>query len=152
MPLGFWPTTTTIDLDFAGARHNQLPCIFYRNNGDGTFTQVSLGSPSVDVPAVQSLPSWCDFDNDGFLDLFISSRGNPSGANFLYRNAGLSSGNTNHWLIVKPKGIASNSSAIGAKIRVLATIKGTATSQLRQIFGIYYDDLRAHFGLGDATR
>jgi len=52
---------------------------------------------------------------------------------------------------VKPVGTVSNRSAVGAKVRVLANIRGVPTWQMRQISGTYYDDLRAHFGLGDAT-
>jgi hypothetical protein len=139
-------------LDFVVGYWDKQPCRFYRNNGDGTFTQVSLGSPSTDVPAGESVPTWCDFDNDGFLDLFVATRGWPDGVNFLYRNPGRSGGNLNGWLIVKPVGTLSNRSAVGAKLRVLANIRETPTWQMRQISGTYYDDLRAHFGLGDATQ
>lgn len=44
----------------------------YHNNGDGTFTEVAkkLG---VEKP-VMSFPTWfCDYDNDGWLDLFVAS-------------------------------------------------------------------------------
>jgi hypothetical protein len=82
--------------------------------------------------------------------LHVSTRANPVGPNYLYHNNGLAAGFANHWLIVKPAGTVSNRSAIGAKVRVLATIRGSATWQLRVITGAYYDDLRAHFGLGDA--
>ncbi len=64
----------------------------------------------------------------------------------------MAGGNTNHWLIVKPKGVASNYSAIGVKVRVKATIRGKVTWQMREISGGSLDDLRAHFGLGDATK
>ena len=141
------------DLDFvthlwSGVRQ---PSRFYRNDGGGVFTQVDLGPPSHDVPANETVPTWGDYNNDGFLDLFVATRGNPRGVNFLYRNSGLAGGNTNHWLIVKPRGTTSNRSAIGAKVRVRATIRGTDTWQLREIQGGTFDDLRAHFGLGDAT-
>jgi len=52
-------------------------------------------------------------------------------------------------------GTVSNRSAIGAKIRVQATIAGTERWQLRQISGgdgeNNSDSLIGHFGLGDAT-
>ena len=139
------------DLDLVNGSYGQTINRFYRNDGGGLFTPVHLGSPSVDIPASQNLNTWADFDNDGFLDLFVGTRGYPSGSNFLYRNSGLTGGNTNRWLIVKPRGIASNGSAIGAKVRVQAAIRGNVVWQMRQITGGYYDDLRAHFGLGDAT-
>jgi hypothetical protein len=70
--------------------------------------------------------------------------------NFLYRN----NGNTNAWLKVKLVGTASNRSAVGAKVRVQATIRGKAMWQMREINtgdGFSASPLEAHFGLGDAT-
>ncbi len=58
-----------------------LANFLYRNNGDGTFTQISDGPVATDTGASMSC-SWVDFDNDGWLDLFISS----DGRNRLYHN------------------------------------------------------------------
>ena len=65
--------------DFNGDRFPDLyvsnydsPNRLYKNNGDGTFTDVAekLG---VDRP-ISSFPTWFwDYDNDGVLDLFVSS-------------------------------------------------------------------------------
>ena len=62
------------------------PDNLYRNNGDGTFSDVSQQA-GVDNPnrffglgAV-----WEDFDNDGKLDLFV---GNDGESNYLYQNLG----------------------------------------------------------------
>ena len=55
-----------------------------RNNGDGTFTDVTREAGLMD-PVNSISASWADFDNDGFLDLFIC---NETGANRLYRNRG----------------------------------------------------------------
>ena len=40
----------------------------YRNNGDGTFTEVS-SEAGVDDICFASVAFWCDYDNDGWLDL-----------------------------------------------------------------------------------
>ena len=48
------------------------PNRLYRNNGDGTFTDVAQDA-RVDLP-FRSFPAWFwDFNNDGLLDLFVSS-------------------------------------------------------------------------------
>jgi len=48
------------------------PNRFYRNNRDGTFTDVAPQMRMTDP--IQSFPVWFwDFDNDGGLDLFVSS-------------------------------------------------------------------------------
>ncbi|HZY89028.1 MAG TPA: VCBS repeat-containing protein [Gemmataceae bacterium] len=57
----------------------------YRNNGDGTFTDVTAkaGLP-VDLPGV-AVAIFADFNNDGHKDLFL---GVGTGPNRLYRNNG----------------------------------------------------------------
>ncbi len=42
----------------------------YRNNGDGTFTDVTLKS-GIATPGWASSAVWFDYDNDGRLDLFV---------------------------------------------------------------------------------
>jgi hypothetical protein len=120
----------------------------YHNNGDGTFTKVTAGSP-VNDPSDAIGCAWADYDNDGFLDLFVSR--DDAQANYLYRNAG----NTNGWLAVNLVGRLSNHAAIGARVKVQATIGGVKRWQLRQITGgtgwSGGNELRANFGLGDAT-
>jgi len=62
-----------------------LPDTLYRNNGDGTFTDVSAES------GVGAHAGWgmgivsADYDNDGDTDVFI---GNDVGENFLFQNDG----------------------------------------------------------------
>ena len=44
--------------------------ILYRNNGDGTFTDVTEKA-GVAAPGWSSSAVWFDYDNDGRLDLFV---------------------------------------------------------------------------------
>lgn len=44
----------------------------YRNNGDGTFSNVSSAA-GVDDGRLTSSSGWADFDGDGWLDLFVVS-------------------------------------------------------------------------------
>lgn len=48
----------------------QTPNALYHNNGDGTFTKITSGAPVTDNTASYSC-SWCDYDNDGYQDLFV---------------------------------------------------------------------------------
>src|SRR5439155_5964557 len=92
--------------------------------------------------------AWGDYDNDGFLDLFVPNW-QGSRPNFLYRN----NGNSNSWLKVRCIGTASNRDAIGAKVRVKAFFRGAERWQLREISGGigFGQTPDAHFGLADAT-
>jgi hypothetical protein len=120
----------------------------YHNRGDGTFEAVESGHLVNDLGCSLGC-AWGDYDNDGFLDLFVTNFG--ARVNDLFHN----NGNSNAWLMVQCEGTGSNRSAIGAKVRVKATIRGRTMWQLREISGsggyTSQNDLRAHFGLGDAT-
>ncbi len=62
------------------------PDNLYRNNGDGTFSDVSAKAGVGDAQRYFGLGAvWSDFDNDGKLDLFVANDGEP---NYLYRNDG----------------------------------------------------------------
>ncbi len=62
------------------------PDALYRNNGDGTFTDVSKATGVDDPNNFFGLGAvWSDFANDGHLDLFVANDGEP---NYLYRNDG----------------------------------------------------------------
>jgi hypothetical protein len=62
------------------------PDALYRNNGDGTFTDVSKTAGVDDPNNFFGLGAvWSDLANDGHLDLFVANDGEP---NYLYRNDG----------------------------------------------------------------
>jgi len=65
--------------------YNGLPDVLFRNNGDGTFTDVS-GSVGVSNPAGKGLGVvFTDYNDDGWIDIYVA---NDSVPNFLYRNRG----------------------------------------------------------------
>ncbi len=45
--------------------------IFYRNNGNGTFADVTASSGLNKSPGWSSSAAFADYDNDGFLDLYV---------------------------------------------------------------------------------
>ncbi|MCX6929312.1 MAG: FG-GAP-like repeat-containing protein, partial [Verrucomicrobia bacterium] len=121
----------------------------YHNNGNGTFSRVLSGSLANDQGNAFGC-AWGDYDNDGNLDLVVARGTLSLSTNLLYHN----NGNTNGWLKVKLIGRASNQSAVGARVRVKAIIRGRPIWQLREITsgnGFASSPLEAHFGLGNAT-
>ena len=65
--------------------YNGLPDILYRNNGDGTFTDVSRQSGIYRTDGKGLGVVFGDYDNDGWPDIFVA---NDSVPNFLFHNKG----------------------------------------------------------------
>ena len=58
--------------------------ILYRNNGDGTFTDVSKAAKVDDPSGYYGLGvTWTDFDDDGWPDILVANDATP---NYAYRN------------------------------------------------------------------
>jgi len=127
------------------------PNALFHNQGDGTFTNVNLAGLQKNGNE-RVAAAWGDYDNDGFLDLFVACGNAVPTRNLLYHN----NGNSNAWLKLELVGQASNRSGIGARVRVQATIGDKTFWQMRQISGTGAscggNGLVAHFGLGDATK
>ncbi|MNJ89110.1 ASPIC and UnbV [compost metagenome] len=149
-----------------------------RNNGDGTFTDVTTGSgwdtnPSLNIEHVSF-----DFDNDGYTDVLGGGNkimfGNgdmtfypmvysfSSGAVGDLNNDGfldirngntvyMSNKNNNNWIKVNLQGIQSNYNAIGARVEIYGSW-GKQIRDIRSGDGFkYMNTLNTHFGLGTAT-
>ncbi len=73
------------------ARNGGSPNALYRNNGDGTFTDIAAAAGVNDV-ASSTGASWADYDNDGDLDLYVANRVAtevvPTTSDRLFRNNG----------------------------------------------------------------
>ena len=65
---------------------NRYPCQLFRNNGDGTFTDVAVQA-GIGVVGFVKAVAWGDYDNDGRLDLYLSRLGE---SNLLFHNEGSS--------------------------------------------------------------
>ena len=95
------------------------PNYLFRNNGDGTFTDVAA-SVGVDDSVVSRGrgAARADYDGDGFLDLFVTNGEDGtdfvSGPQFLFHNER----NGNKWLEVKLVGTTSNHQGLGAKVTI----------------------------------
>ena len=126
------------------AQVNQL----FRNDGDGSFTEVTRGSgPGLLVERVSHGAAFGDYDDDGDVDLFVSDSASPRCT--LLRNDG---GNRNRFLVVRAVGTRSNRDAIGARLRAVAGGL-VMTREVRRSHGYMgSSDVRVHFGLGRHTR
>jgi len=132
----------------------------YRNNGNGTFTDVAMKEGvEANVEGRGDGAAWEDFNNDGFLDLFVtngwgrailSRNGDQDclvfGPHLLYENKG----NLKKWLKVTLVGTSSNRDAIGAKI----ILQAGGQTQYREFNGSGGGQFFSqgtgpiHFGLG----
>jgi hypothetical protein len=67
-----------------GPRADSFPCELFRNNGDGTFTEIAKAA-GLEIAAFVKGTTSLDYDNDGRPDLYVSIWGGP---NRLYQNEG----------------------------------------------------------------
>ena len=122
---------------------NATPRAVFRNLGDGTFEQlVEEAGPGVAAVHCSRGCAFGDFDNDGDVDVLVVNLNAPPS---LLRNDVTGS---NAWLKVKLVGVASNRSAIGARVLVRAGGKTTAQAVVSQSSFYSANDPRLHFGLG----
>jgi enediyne biosynthesis protein E4 len=129
----------------AGATYAQRHLLFH-NTTQRRFVEVGrTAGPAFNTLKVSRGLASADIDNDGDLDLLITTNGQDAE---LLRNDG---GNRGHAVLIELRSAPPNSRAIGARARVTV---GSRT-QLRDVrAGSSYmsqSDLRLHFGLGTAT-
>ena len=148
-----------------------------RNNGDGTFTDVTAGSGVLAAQlGIENAPA--DFDNDGNLDVLsngdiLFGNGDLTFTNFasnmpssgaigdtnndgfldVFRSGQiwLNNTNANNWVKINTVGTVSNINGIGARVE-LVTSSGTQIRDVRSGEGFrYMSSLNTHFGLGSDT-
>ena len=128
------------------------PNKLYKNNMDGTFTDVSALAGIDDSTKSRGMAAG-DYDNDGDLDLIVvvvaEDTGLANGAHtLLFRN---DIANGNHWLKVKLQGTQNNRDGIGSRVKVY----NNGRMWMREIDGgsshASQNSTIAHFGLGSDT-
>ncbi|MBK7404076.1 MAG: CRTAC1 family protein [Phycisphaerales bacterium] len=138
----------------------------YRQQVDGSFIDMTSWVGIDHIGALQ--PSLADIDGDGDLDILVGQGFNRLRADqregrqahlHAYVNQAADKG-LGHALVLRlvgDEGKGVSRDALGAIVRVTATIGGRTVTQARQIIGIgghegKQMDFTAHFGLGDAER
>ncbi len=123
------------------------PPLLFRNDGGGHYLNISSAAgPALSVPQVGRGAACGDYDNDGRLDLLLTSNGGP--ARLLRGRAD----ERNGWLKLQLIGGPSNRDAIGARVlvrvgdRVMCRCVKSGSSYLSS------SDRRLTFGLGRAAR
>jgi hypothetical protein len=90
------------------------PSHLFHNLGGGKFQEVTMQmGPAFAAPRVARGAAYADIDNDGFLDVLVTTNAGPA---VLFHNEGAS----NHSLRLKLVGTKSNRDGIGAVVRVTA--------------------------------
>ena len=93
-----------------------MPPHLFRNLGKGKFEEVtnSIGSAFI-APRVGRGAAYADINNDGRLDLLLSTNGGPA---FLFRNEAQVAGTANRSVRLKLVGTKSDRDGIGAVVRL----------------------------------
>ena len=130
-----WPDVLVanghIDADIQRVQANvkyAMPPHLFRNIGKGKFEEVtkSLGQAFAS-PRVGRGAAYADINNDGRLDLLLSTNGGPV---YLFRNEAQGAAASNHSLRIKLIGTKSNRDGIGATVKLTAGGE-TQTQMLR---------------------
>ncbi len=130
-----WPDVLVanghIDADIQRVQANvkyAMPPHLFRNLGKGRFEEVtkSLGAAFAS-PRVGRGAAYADINNDGRLDLLLSTNGGPA---YLFRNEAQGTAASNRSLRIKLIGTKSNRDGIGAIVKLTAGGE-TQTQMLR---------------------
>jgi hypothetical protein len=151
---------------------------FYKNNGDGTFTDI-YATTGIDPQVGSWELQTADFNNDGFVDFIWANNKQIylnngdltfTGYLFPFSEGGIGDlnndgfldvqfnntvyynvPNANNWVKINLKGIQSNRNGIGARVEIYGTW-GKQIREIRSGHGFsHMSSLNAYFGIGTAT-
>jgi hypothetical protein len=122
------------------------PRLVFRNTGGAAFENVTSNSGAAAAPHSSRGAAFGDIDNDGDIDVLVMNMNEPPS---LLRN---DYPGGHGWITVKLEGTRSNRSAIGATVILTSHGVRQAKTVLSQSSYYSHDDLRVHFGLGEAQQ
>jgi len=152
-----WPDVLVanghIDADIQRVQANvkyAMPPHLFRNIGKGKFEEVtkSIGAAFAS-PRVGRAAAYADINNDGRLDLLLSTNGGPV---YLFRNEAQGATAANRSLRIKLIGTKSNRDGIGATVKL--TVGGETQTQMLRSGSSYLSasELVLTFGLGQREK
>ena len=127
------------------------PAHLFRNLGGGKFQEVTAQmGQAFAAPRVARGAAYADIDNDGFLDVLVTTNAGPA---YLFHNEG----GSNHSLRLKLVGTKSNRDGIGAVVRVSSGNNSSGKDKQWKMLrsGSSYlsqSELVLTFGLGPETK
>ena len=134
-----------VDKHGLGTRYHQRKQVFVNEGSRFRHASAEIGGGLL-IEKSSRGAAFGDYDNDGDIDaLVINMNDGPT----LLRNDTASG---NHWITVRLAGTKSNRSGIGARVRIEAGKRRQTTDVRGDGSYLSHSDMRAHFGLGAATR
>ncbi len=145
-----YPEVDRSKADLKYAEHKYL----YRNLQNGRFEDVTEhGGPGILENAPARGCAFGDYDNDGDIDVVVNC------INSVPQLLRCDSSLNRNWIKIKLVGVKSNRTGIGSRVKVTAKTSAAAAKPLVQTDelrsgGSYFsqNDLRLHFGLGEAKK
>lgn len=156
-----YPEVDGTNIDASYAEHKYL----YRNLRNGQFEEVTaIAGPAITAQVPARGCAFGDFDNDGLIDVVVNCVN--AGPQLIHSEATNDAVKNRSWIKIRTVGTKSNRSGIGARLKLTAmtnTLNIAAANykpgpliQIDEVRsgGSYYsqNDLRVHFGLGDAKK
>ncbi len=119
-----------------------MPPHLFRNTGGKRFEEVTARAGDLQRPVVARGAAYADFDQDGALDLLVTTNGGPA---YLFRNTGARHSSVRFQFT----GTKANRSGVGTRVRI-QTSRGWLWQTLKAGQGYCsQSELALHFGLDD---